>query len=42
MELGRIELPSAMGINLPIVHRLSTSDPQCGDLVLTLPGQGLW
>jgi hypothetical protein len=31
MELGRIELPSKMGINLPIVHRFIPSNPQGGN-----------
>jgi len=31
MELGRIELPSALGINLPFIHRFSPSDPQGGN-----------
>ena len=31
MELGRIELPSKAGIDLPIVHRFIPSDPQGGN-----------
>jgi hypothetical protein len=30
MELGRVELPSALGIYFPIVHRFSPSNPGDG------------
>jgi hypothetical protein len=30
MELGRVELPSALGINLPLIHRFSPSNPRGG------------
>lgn len=37
MELGRIELPSKAGIDPPIIHRFSSSDPQSGNWPLSRP-----
>jgi hypothetical protein len=36
MELGRVELPSALGINFPLIHRCSLSNPQDGSDQLSL------
>lgn len=30
VELGRVELPSALGINFPLIHRFSPSSPLGG------------
>jgi hypothetical protein len=30
MELGRVELPSALGIYFPLIHRFSPSNPWGG------------
>jgi len=35
MELGRIELPSKAGIDFPIVHRFSLSNPLGGNYPLS-------
>jgi len=35
MELGRVELPSAIGTNTPFIHKFSLSNPLGGNYPLS-------